>query len=135
MNKIIEFEVPYGILKKNFLGKYTNKIKNIIKVKTIFIFNDEYVKINVFNIDRNDNKGIHNEEYMFYYENLKKLELLEDICAINIVEKEDAIYINPETKEEYFPDENNLFLIDRKFFNEFFTIFEQLKLNDIFFEE
>lgn len=122
MNRKFEFVCNYGVLKKNLLGQYTNKVKEVLPVKTILQFDNEKLIVTLFGIDRNNGEGKHNEMNTFYYKNISRIEFLEDLCAMNIYEEEGSI---DENGEEYQPSMINFF-IDVEFVDDICQIFEDL---------
>ena len=123
MNKTFKFVCQYGILKKNIFGKYTNKIKDIIDVKTILHFDNQYLEVFLYGIDRNNGEGITNEYYTLYYKNIKKIIYDEDTSTLTIEELDGDINIT--TGEELEPTTIS-FIVDKKFLNDINIVFEEL---------
>ena len=123
MNKTFKFVCQYGVLKKNIFGKYTNKLKSVIDVKTVLHFDNQYLEVFLYGIDRNNGVGITNEYYTLYYKNIKKIVYDEPTSTITIEELEGDINIT--TGEELEPTTIN-FIVDKNFLNDINIVFEEL---------
>lgn len=127
MNKTFEFVCKYGVLKKTLFGKYTNKLKEIIEVKTILHFDNEYIEVTLYGIDRNDGQGIHNERNILYYKNIDKITFYEDTCTLEISE-EGCIDENGNELDNGVLN----FLVDIDFMDEILNILDLLAKNGYF---
>ena len=112
MLETFEFTTEYGVLKKNIFGKYIDKVKEVINVKTKIVFDDVCITVTLYGIDRNDYTGIHNEENVYFYDTIQQLELLEDVKALNIIIKDETALIDIGEKIEYDSLDNNYIFID-----------------------
>ena len=127
MNKTFEFVCQYGVLKKNLLGGYTNKIKNTLDVKTILHFDNAYIRVILYNIDRNDGEGIHNEDNILYYKNINKIVFAEDTCTMTIEETGST-----DENGELMDGGEVTFFIDMDFLDEICNILDLLAQNGYF---
>ena len=80
----------------------------------------------LYGIDRDDGTGIHNERFWFLYENISKIELLEDVNAINIVTKEGCECVDETNRKVDLAEENNVFFIDDNSVRDFTIIIKRL---------
>lgn len=127
MNKTFSFVCKYGILKKNIFGVYTKKLQETIDVKTILHFDNDYMEVTLFGIDRNDGEGIHNEKNTLYYKNINKIILAEDTFTMTI-EENGAIDEKGNELDEGFLS----FFIDIDFIDEIYEVLDLLSKNGYF---
>ena len=127
MNETLKFNAKYGILKKNLFGKQSNKLKKVLDVETIINFTNEYIEIYLYGIDRDDGTGIHNEVNVFLYENIEKIELLEDSNAFNIITKPNTEYIDVNTNKKILESQNNIYFISNDKVKDLLLIIKRLQ--------
>lgn len=125
MQESIEFIAKYGILKYNMFGKRTNKIDKMIDVKTNINFTEETIIINLFGIDRNNGQGIHNEQNIFKYEDIDRIEIDEGLGSFNIIMKENSTQIINDIK--YLAKTNNIFILNKQYLKDFYILLKKIK--------